>query len=96
MIYITQVLSIIPVPRRGGASHEQICDFGIMGMWHLRVPKNHHDLHPLPGWTHMHILGEWKDLQLRKRQAVASEDYQICNCSCLFMSWFKTTHKFRA
>ena len=42
-------------PRRGGASHEQMCDFGIMGMWYSRVPQNHHDLHPLLGWKDMHI-----------------------------------------
>ena len=40
-------------PRRGGASHEQICDFGIMGMWYSRVPQNHHDLQPL----HVRIPG---------------------------------------
>ena len=27
-----------------------------MGMWYSRVPKNHHDLHPLLGWKDMHIL----------------------------------------
>ena len=41
--------------RRSGASHERICDFGIMGVWYSRVPRNRHDLHPLPGWTHTHI-----------------------------------------
>ena len=26
-------------------------------MWYSQVPsRNHHDLHPLPGWTSMHIL----------------------------------------
>ena len=43
-------------PRRGGASHEQMCDLGIMGMWHSRVPQNHHDLHHLLGWKYVHIL----------------------------------------
>ena len=33
-----------------------MCDFGIMGMWHSRVPHNHHDLHPLLGWKDTHIL----------------------------------------
>ena len=42
-------------PSMVGASHEQICDFGIMGLWHSRVPQDHHDLHP-PSWvdTHAH------------------------------------------
>ena len=28
---------LLCAPRRGGASHEQICDLGIMGMWYSRV-----------------------------------------------------------
>ena len=43
-------------PRRGGASHVQMGDFGIMEMWYSRVPQNHHDLQPLLGWKDMHIL----------------------------------------
>ena len=43
-------------PRRGGASHEQVWDFGILGMWYSRVPQNHHDLHPLLGWKDLHVL----------------------------------------
>ena len=42
--------------RRGGASHEQICDSGLLGMWYSRVPRNHHDLHHLPGWRYMYVL----------------------------------------
>ena len=62
-------------PRRGGARHEQTCDFGIMGMWYSRVPQNHHDLHPLLGWKDMHILiGGSPDLALEgaRGEAVAN------------------------
>ena len=38
-----------------GASHEQVCGFGTVGMWYEYL-KSHHDLHPLPEWTYVHIL----------------------------------------
>ena len=43
-------------PRRGGASHEQMCDFGIVEMRHSGLPQNHHDLYPLLWWKDMHII----------------------------------------
>ena len=49
LIYIYIYIYVLCTPRRGGASHEQLCDFGIMGMWYSRVPQNHHNLHPFLG-----------------------------------------------
>ena len=49
--------ALLCAPRRGGASLEQICGLGLMGMWYSHeYPRNHHDLHFLAGWTYMHIL----------------------------------------
>ena len=54
-ICIYMCISHIFCPGGVGASHEQMCGFGIVERWYWRVPQQtHHDLHPLLGWKGNH------------------------------------------